>query len=72
MIMGILIALLRGTAVATSIVFAFALLKKLIIAFGFLFAIIKFAIVLAFIVLLVSIGVAMLRDWSQKSSAKDA
>jgi uncharacterized SAM-binding protein YcdF (DUF218 family) len=70
--MGILIALFRGTAVATSIIFAFALLKKLIIAFGFLFAIIKFAIVLIFVVLLVSIAVAMLRDWSQKSNAKDA
>ncbi|HYX30011.1 MAG TPA: hypothetical protein VE863_15830 [Pyrinomonadaceae bacterium] len=57
---------------ATSIIFAFALLKKLIIAFGFLFAIIKFAIVLIFVVLLVSIAVAMLRDWSQKSNAKDA
>jgi len=69
--MGILIALFRGTAVATSIIFALALLKKLIIAFGFLFAIVKFAIVLAFVVLLVSIAVAMLRDWSQKNSAKD-
>ncbi len=57
---------------ATAVIFAFALLKRLIIAFGFLFAIVKFAIVLAFIILLVSIAVAMLRDWSQKSSAKDA
>jgi uncharacterized SAM-binding protein YcdF (DUF218 family) len=70
--MGILIALFRGTAVATSIIFALALLKWLIIAFGFLFAILKFAIVLIFVVLLVSIGVAMLRDWSQKTNTKDA
>jgi hypothetical protein len=50
--------------------FAFALLKRLVIAFGFLFAILKFAIVLAFVVLLVSIAVAMLRDWSgQKKDA---
>ena len=72
MIMGILIALFRGTAVATTIIFALALLKHLIIAFGFLFAIIKFAIVLVFLILLVSIAVAMLRDWSQKSGTKDA
>ena len=50
---------------------AFALLKKLIIVFGFLFAIIKFAIVLIFLILLISIAVAMLRDWSNKSTAKD-
>ena len=72
MVMGILIALFRGTTVAASIIFALALLKKFVLAFGFLFAIVKFAIVLVFISLLVSIGVAMLRDWSQKSSTKDA
>lgn len=72
MIMGILIAIFRGTAVATSIIFALALFKRLIIAVGFLFGIIKFAIVLAFVALLVSIAVAMIRDWSQKSSTKDA
>ena len=70
MVMGILIALTRGTAVVAAIMFGFALLKRLVIAFGFLFAIIKFAIVLAFVVLLVSIAVAMLRDWSgQKKDA---
>jgi len=50
---------------------AFAFLKKLIIVFGFLFAILKFAIILIFVILLVSIAVAMLRDWSNKSSIKD-
>jgi hypothetical protein len=50
----------------------FALLKKLIIVFGFVFAILKFAIVILFLVLLISIAVAMLRDWSNKSSTKDA
>jgi hypothetical protein len=70
MVMGILIALTRGTAVVAAIMFGLALLKRLVIAFGFLFAIIKFAIVLAFVVLLVSIAVAMLRDWS--SQKKDA
>jgi hypothetical protein len=43
--MGILIALLRGTPCGGNHV-GFALLKKLIIAFGFIFAILKFAIVL--------------------------
>jgi uncharacterized SAM-binding protein YcdF (DUF218 family) len=70
--MGLLAALLKGTAVASTIVFALALLKALVIGFGVLFAIIKFAIVLIFVVLLVSIAVAMLRDWSNKSSVKDA
>ena len=69
--MAILIGLLRGTSVAAAIVLAFALLKKLVIVFGFFFAIVKFAIVLAFVVLLVSIAVAMLRDWSNKSATKD-
>jgi hypothetical protein len=69
--MGILIALFRGTAVATAIIFGLALLKKLIIVFGFLLAIIKFAIVTAFLVLLISIAISMFRAWSNKSSAKD-
>ena len=50
---------------------AFALLKKLILVFGFLFAILKFAILIVFLILLVSIAVAMLRDWSSKSTTKD-
>jgi hypothetical protein len=70
--MGILIALFKGTAVATTIVFALALLKALVVGFGVLFAIVKFAIVLVFVVLLVSIAVAMLRDWSSNSSVKDS
>jgi len=49
----------------------FALLKKLIVVFGFMFAILKFAIVLLFVALLVSIALAMLRDWSNKSTTKD-
>jgi hypothetical protein len=69
--MAILIGLLRGTTVAAAIMLAFALLKKLIIVFGFLFAIIKFAIVLLFLILLISIAVAMLRDWSNKSTTSD-
>jgi len=69
MVMGILIALSRGTAVAAAVMFGLALLKHLVIAVGFLFAIVKFAIVLAFVLLLVSIAVAMLRDWGQKKDA---
>jgi len=69
--MAILIGLLRGTTVAATIMLAFALLKKLIVVFGFLFAIIKFAIVLLFLILLISIAVAMLRDWSNKSTTSD-
>ena len=70
--MAILIGLLRGTSIAAAIMLGFALLKKLIIVFGFVFAILKFAIVILFLVLLISIAVAMLRDWSNKSSTKDA
>jgi len=70
--MPILIALFRGTAVATLIVFGLAILKALVVSFGFLLAIIKFAIVLVFLVLIVSIAVSMIRDWSNKSSTKDA
>jgi len=69
--MGILLALLRGTTAAAAIIFAFALLKKLIIVFGFLFAIVKFAIIIAFLVLLVSIAISMIRNWSNNSSPKD-
>jgi hypothetical protein len=70
--MGILIGLLRGTTIAAAIMLAFALLKKFIIVFGFLLAILKFAILIIFLILLISIAVAMLRDWNNKSSTKDA
>ena len=66
--MGILLALGRGTAVAATIMFAFALLKRLIILFGFLFALVKFAILIAFLVLFVSIAVAIIRDWSREKN----
>lgn len=70
--MGILIALFRGTAVTATILFAFALLKWLIIAFGFVFAIVKFVIIIAFVILLVSIAVAMLRDWCRDKNVKQS
>ena len=69
--MAILIGLLRGTSIAAAIMLGFALLKKFIIVFGFLFAILKFAIIILFLILLISIAVAMLRDWSSKSATKD-
>ena len=70
--MGLLIGLGRGTAVSAAILLAFALLKKLIIVFGFLFALLKFGILIAFLALFISITVAIIRDWSQrKSGIKD-
>jgi len=68
--MAILLALTRGTAVAATVIFAFALLKRLIILFGFMFAIVKFVIVIAFLIVLVSIAVAMLRDWCRDKKVK--
>ena len=70
--MAILLALTRGTAVAATVIFAFALLKRLIILFGFMFAIVKFVIVIAFVIVLVSIAVAMLRDWCRDKNVKES
>ena len=70
--MGILLALTRGTAVAATIIFGFALLKRLIVLFGFMFAIVKFVIVIAFLIILVSIAVAMLRDWRRDKNVKES
>ena len=70
--MAILLALTRGTAVAATVIFAFALLKRLIILFGFLFAIVKFVIIIAFLIVLVSIAVAMLRDWCRDKNVKES
>lgn len=64
--MGIL-GLGRGVLLTFAIIFGLAILKRLIIVFGLLFAVVKFAIVIAFIVLLVSIACAMFRD---RSSSK--
>jgi hypothetical protein len=61
----------RGVILAAAIMLALGLLKRMIIVFGLFFAFIKFAIVIAFIVLIVSIAVAMFRDraGSKSSSA---
>ena len=66
--MGILLAFGRGTPIAATVMFAFAILKRLIILFAFLFALVKFAILIAFLVLFVSIAAAIIRDWSQKKN----
>ena len=70
--MGMLLALTRGTAVAATIIFGFALLKRLIIIFGLVFAIVKFVIVIAFLIVLVSVAVAMLRDWCRDKNVKES
>ena len=70
--MAMLLALTRGTAVAATVIFAFALLKRLIILFGFMFAIVKFVIVIAFLIVLVSIAVAMLRDRCRDKNVKES
>lgn len=64
--MGLLIALVRGTAVSAAILLAFALLKKLIIVFGVLFALLKFGILIAFVAILVMIALAIFRDRSRR------
>ena len=52
----------RGMLLTIAIMFALGVMKRLIIVFGLFFAFIKFAIVIAFIILIVSIAVAMFRD----------
>ncbi len=70
--MALLLTFARGTAVMATVLFAVAVLKRLIILFGFLLAMVKFFVVVAFLILLVAIAVSMLRGWSQtKSSVKD-
>jgi len=58
----------RGLILAVVVLFALAILKRLIIAFGLLFAFLKFGIILVFLVLLASIGFAIIRGWSEKKS----
>lgn len=71
--MGILLAFGRGTAIAATVLFAFAILKRLVIVFGLLFALIKFLIVIAFLALFISIAVAVIREWSRdKNGVKSA
>ena len=64
--MAILAAFGRGGAVLALILLVVALLKQLIVLVGFLLALIKFAIVVAFIGMLVMIVLAMWRDRSRR------
>jgi len=40
--------------------------------FGFVFAIVKFVILIAFLIVIVSIAVAMLRDWCRDKKVKES
>ena len=64
--MAILAAFGRGGAVLALILLVVALLKQLIVLVGFLLALIKFAIVVAFIGMLVMIMLAIWRDRSRR------
>lgn len=71
--MGLLLGFGRGTVLAATVLIGFAILKRLVIVFGVLFALAKFVIVAAFLTLLISIAVAMIRDWSdKKNGAKES
>ena len=60
----ILAAFGRGGAVLALIFLVVALLKQLIVLVGFLLALIKIAIVVAFVVMIVMIALAIFRDRS--------
>ena len=64
--MAILAAFGRGGAVLALILLIVALLKQLIVLVGFLLAVIKFAIIVAFIAMIVMIALAIFRDRSRR------
>jgi hypothetical protein len=64
--MAFIYAFARGGAVFTLILLAVALLKHLIIMFGLLLALIKFAIVIVFVAVIVMIVLAIFRDRSRR------
>ena len=64
--MAILAAFGRGGAVLALILLVVALLKQLIVLVGFLLALIKFAIVVAFVLMMVMIVLAIVRDRSRR------
>ena len=71
--MAILFAIGRGGAVIALILLVVALLKQLIAMVGFLVALVKFGIIIAFVAVLVMIGLAIYRDRSNRQrEAKDA
>jgi hypothetical protein len=64
--MAILAAFGRGGAVIALILLVVALLKQLIVMVGFLLALIKFAIVIAFVLMMGLIVFAIMRDRSRR------
>ena len=64
--MAILYAIGRGGAVIALILLIVTLLKQLIAVVGILLALVKFAIIIAFVAVLVMIGLAIFRDRSKR------
>ena len=64
--MAVLFALGRGGAVIALVLLVVALLKQLITMVGFLLALVKFAIIIAFVAILVMIALAIFRDRSRR------
>ena len=64
--MAFLAILARGGAVMGLILLIVALLKQLIVLVGFLLALVKLAIIIAFVAILVMIGLAIFRDRSRR------
>jgi hypothetical protein len=64
--MAILAILGRGGAVVGLVLLVVALLKHLILLVGFLLALVKLAIIVAFVAVLVMIGLAIFRDRSRR------
>lgn len=53
-------------SIVAAILLVVALLKQLIVMFGFLLALVKFAIIMAFVAVIVLIGVAIWMDRSRR------
>lgn len=64
--MAFLAILARGGAVMGLVLLIVALLKQLIFLVGFLLALVKLAIIIAFVAILVMIGLAIFRDRSRR------
>jgi predicted membrane protein len=64
--MAFLAILARGGAVMGLVLLIVALLKQLILLVGFLLALVKLAIIIAFVAILVMIGLAIFRDRSRR------
>lgn len=58
----------RGALLAMAVMVAFVVLKKMIIAFGFLLALIKFGILIVFLALFISIAVSIIRGWCESKN----